>query len=73
MDKKNCSVSSKDYEVCKNGEKYGQMKGCVVEDTQGWHDNGGYVEDPNDKPSNSGSCMKGKNEKKWRHCLTIDI
>ena len=41
------------------------MKGCVVEDKeQGWHDNCGYVEDPNDKPSNSGSWMKGKNEKK---------
>ena len=65
MDKKNCSVCSQDYEVCKNCEKYGQMKGCVVEDkTQGWHDNGGYVEDPNDKPSNSGSWMKRENEKK---------
>ena len=49
MDKKNCSVCSQDYEVCKNCEKYGRMKGCVVEDKeQGWHDNGGYVEDPND-------------------------
>ena len=65
MDKKKCSICSQDYEVCKNCEKYGQMKGCVVEDkTKGWHDNGGYVEDPNDKPSNSGSWMKGKNEKK---------
>ena len=62
MDKKNCSVCSQTYEFGKN---CGRMNGCVVEDKkQGWHDNGGYVEDPNDKPSNSGSWMKGKNEKK---------
>ena len=54
MDKKNCSVCSQDYEVCKNCEKYGRMKGCVLEDKkQGWQDNGGY-----DKPSNSGSWLK---------------
>ena len=47
MDKKNCSICSQTYEFCKNCEKYGWMKGCVVEDKkQGWHDNSGYVEDP---------------------------
>ena len=41
------------------------MKGCVIEDKKhGWHDNGGYVEDPNDKQSNFRSWMKEKNEKK---------
>ena len=65
MDKKKCPICSQDYEVCKNCEKYGKLKGCVTEDkTGGWHDNGAYVEDPNDKPSNSGSWMKGEKEKK---------
>ena len=41
MDKKNCTVCSQTYECCSNCEKYGRMKGCVVEDKkQGWHDNG---------------------------------
>ena len=32
------------------------MKGCVAEDKkQGWHDNGGYVQDPGEKQSHSGN------------------
>ena len=40
MDKKNCSVCSQDYEVCKNCEKYGRMKvflerSCNVDEKYG--------------------------------------
>ena len=48
------------YEVCSNCKKYGEnLKGCVEDKKRGWHDNGGYLPDADEK--NAGSWLKWKN------------
>ena len=63
MDEK-CSICKNYNEVCPTCKKYGQLKGCVEDKKSGWHDNGGYVPDPDEKKQNTGSWLKWKNEKK---------
>ena len=46
----NCSVCVNYHEVCPTCKKNGvKIKGCVEDKKQHWHDNGGYVRDPDDK------------------------
>ena len=64
MDHK-CSVCSNYYEVCSSCLKSGvKLRGCVEDKKQGWHDNGGFVSDSNEKEKNTGSWMKWKNDEK---------
>lgn len=57
---KQCDVCKNYYEVCPTCKKYGQLKGCVEDKKSGWHDNGGYVPDPDEKKQNTGSWLKKK-------------
>ena len=63
MDEK-CSVCSNVYEICGSCRKFGQLKGCTEDKKQGWHDNGGYQPDPDEKNQSTGSWLKEKNDKK---------
>ena len=62
MDEK-CSICKNYYEVCPTCKVRGvKLKGCVEDKTQGWHDNGGYLPDPDEKKEKSaGSWLKWKN------------
>ena len=62
---KQCNICKNYYEVCSSCKKYGEnLKGCVEDKKPGWHDNGGYVPDKDEKKQNTGSWLKKKNEKK---------
>ena len=62
---KQCNICKNYYEVCSSCKKYGEnLKGCVEDKQRGWHDNGGYVKDEDEKKQNTGSWLKKKNEKK---------
>ena len=49
MDEK-FSICANYYEVCPNCKKeWVKLKGCVEDKKSGWHDNGGYVPDSDEK------------------------
>ena len=58
MDEK-CSICANYYEVCPNCKKeWVKLKGCVEGKKSGWHDNGGYVPDSDEKKKSTGSWLK---------------
>ena len=60
MDEK-CSICANYYEVCASCKARGvNLKGCVEDKKQGWHDNGGYVSDADEKKKSTGSWVKSK-------------
>jgi hypothetical protein len=60
-----CSICANYYEVCPNCKKeWVKLKGCVEGKKSGWHDNGGYVPDSDEKKQSTGSWLKSKNEQK---------
>ena len=60
-----CSVCGNLYEICLSCEKAPRrLTGCVESKHDGYHDNGGFEADKQDKISESGSWIKeGSNDK----------
>ena len=45
-----CSICKNYYEVCSTCKERGmKLKGCVEDKQRGWHDNGGYLPDADEK------------------------
>ena len=64
MDQK-CAICSNYYEVCPTCKVRGvKLKGCVEDKECGFHDNGGYVTDSDEKKKSTGSWMKWRNDDK---------
>ena len=61
-----CSICKNYYEVCSTCKERGmKLMGCVEDKQRGWHDNGGYLPDADEKNEKyAGSWLKWKNEKK---------
>ena len=64
MDHK-CSICANYYETCSSCKERGvKLKGCVEDKGEGWHDNGGYLEDSDEQKKSTGSWMKWRNDDK---------